>query len=174
MLILFLKNLIKLKNIWFLGIRDVHYFRSIHSSWRKDNNTGKKNTGAGSRDQLGTGQNRSRTVGESSLGSEQGRPDLLTSWPLFHSARRPPSQNPMAHLPASPAAAVPTGHRVSPSLRSCPSLPQLKTTVLSSIGAAAGPPSRSWRRGVAAVATAATGSDKAGECLLRIVLQQWL
>uniref|UniRef100_A0A804PGP5 D-amino-acid transaminase chloroplastic n=1 Tax=Zea mays TaxID=4577 RepID=A0A804PGP5_MAIZE len=72
---------------------------------------------------------------------------------------RPPSQNPMAHLPSSPAAAVPTGHRVSPSPHSCRSLPQLKTVLLS-IGAAAGPPRRSWR-GMESVAAAPTGSDNA-------------
>ncbi|KAJ1278940.1 hypothetical protein BS78_04G117100 [Paspalum vaginatum] len=64
----------------------------------------------------------------------------------------------MAHLPSSPAPAA-TGHRVSPSPRSSPSLPQRKTA-LSSIGVAPGPASWSWR-GAAAVARAATGSDKA-------------
>ncbi|CAN6251125.1 unnamed protein product [Urochloa humidicola] len=59
----------------------------------------------------------------------------------------------MAHFPASLAAAAATGHRVSPSPRSSASLPR-RTTVLPSIGAAEGPPSRSWRG-------AATGSDKA-------------
>ncbi|OEL17775.1 D-amino-acid transaminase, chloroplastic [Dichanthelium oligosanthes] len=64
----------------------------------------------------------------------------------------------MAHLPNSPAAA--TGHRVSPSPRSSPSLP-LRKSVLLSIGAATGPPSWSWRGAAAAVARATTGSDKA-------------
>ncbi|WVZ76953.1 hypothetical protein U9M48_024862 [Paspalum notatum var. saurae] len=62
----------------------------------------------------------------------------------------------MAHLPSPPAA---TGHRVSPSPGSSPSLPQRKAA-LPSIGVAAAAPSRSWR-GAAAVARAATGSDKA-------------
>jgi hypothetical protein len=61
----------------------------------------KKNTGAGSRDQLGTGQNRSRTVGESSLGSEQGRPSgpahqlatvPLRPAPAFSESDGPPSR----------------------------------------------------------------------------------
>ncbi|TKW38508.1 hypothetical protein SEVIR_1G119600v4 [Setaria viridis] len=63
----------------------------------------------------------------------------------------------MAHFPATPSAAAATGHRVSPSPRSSASLPR-RTTLLPSIGAAGGPPSRSWR-GAAAVVRAATGSD---------------
>ncbi|XP_025795847.1 D-amino-acid transaminase, chloroplastic isoform X2 [Panicum hallii] len=65
----------------------------------------------------------------------------------------------MANIPATPAAAVATGNRVSPSPRSSPCLPR-RTAMLPSIGAAAGPPSWS-SRGAAAVARAATGSDKA-------------
>ncbi|CAN6278241.1 unnamed protein product [Urochloa humidicola] len=65
----------------------------------------------------------------------------------------------MACFPATPAAAGATGHRVSPSPRSSPSLPR-RTAVLPSTRAARSSPSWSWR-GAAAVARAATGSDKA-------------
>ncbi|KAF8746400.1 hypothetical protein HU200_013351 [Digitaria exilis] len=63
----------------------------------------------------------------------------------------------MAQFPVTPAAAAATGHRASPSPRSSTSLPR-RTTVLTSIGAAAGSPS--WR-GAVAVTRAASGSDKA-------------
>nr|CAB3449576.1 unnamed protein product [Digitaria exilis] len=65
----------------------------------------------------------------------------------------------MAQFPATPAAAAATGHRASPSPspRSSTSLPR-RTTVLTSIGAAAGSPS--WR-GAVAVTRIASGSDKA-------------
>ncbi|CAL4888557.1 unnamed protein product [Urochloa decumbens] len=69
----------------------------------------------------------------------------------------------MAHFPASPAAAAATGPGVSPSPRSSTSLPR-RTTVLPSIGAARGSPSRSWRG-------AATGSDKAAASARTIINQ---
>ncbi|RLN08605.1 hypothetical protein C2845_PM11G17990 [Panicum miliaceum] len=77
----------------------------------------------------------------------------------------------MANIPATPAAAVATGHRASPWPRSSPSLPR-RTAMLPSTGAAAGPrASWSWR-GAAAVARAATGSDKAESSLFSEVVRR--